>query len=421
LNLKAPRGTFDILPEVTIKRQFVEDIAMTLFKQYGYQQIITPTFEHTELFRGAIGESTEIVQKEMYTFLDKASRSLTLRPEATAAIVRAYIEHNLFMQTKPQKFYYIGPMFRYERPQSGRYREFWQLGIEALGSADPAIDAENVLLLTHLLHSLGLTDLDLHLNSMGCPECRKSYIVLLKEHLRSHRAGLCANCQGRTETNPLRIFDCKNQDCHSQLKNAPLLSDFWCESCREHFAATQSYLNETKVKFTLDPALVRGFDYYTKTTFEVSSPHLGAQNALGGGGRYDGLAEVYGGPPTPAIGFALGIERIILALEKEKVHLPTKLPIQVFVAIIDEECKQRAFRLLYDLRKSGIAADIDYGQRGLKAQLKLANKLDVAYTVLLGPDELAQQICQIKEMGSGEQKEVKLEETTEYLKSQLIS
>lgn len=419
MEVKAPRGTSDILPEAAGKRQFVEEVAIKLFEQYGYRRIITPVFERTELFRRAIGESTEIVQKEMYTFLDRAKRSMTLRPEATASVVRAFIEHKLFKQTQPMKFYYLGPMFRYERPQAGRYREFWQLGIEAIGSADPAIDAECILLLIHYLKSIGLKNLEMHLNSMGCPDCRQPFIQSLRQYLKSHLTALCPDCQSREEINPLRVFDCKKTNCQAQLKEAPLISDYWCEPCQNHFTVIQKYLNEIGLEFVLNPALVRGFDYYTKTTFEVRSPYLGAQNALGGGGRYDGLIEEYGGPPTPAIGFALGTERILLALEAEKVPLPARSPIQVFLAIVDKEAKITGFQLLYELRKEGIVTDMDYGQRTLKAQLKLADKLGAAYTVFLGPDELTRQVCQVKEMASGEQKEVKLEKVTEYLKSQL--
>lgn len=404
--VRAPRGTFDILPEAARKRQFVEEIATRLFEEYGYRRIITPVFEHTELFTRAIGEATEIVEKEMYTFEDKAGRSLTLRPEATAPVVRAFIEHKLHSQGLLVKLYYIGPMFRYERPQAGRFREFWQLGVEAMGSIDPAVDAEVVLLLVHYLQRLGLTRLELIINSMGCPECRSTFSEELQRYLLANLSKFCQDCQKRAHINPLRVFDCKKETCRAELQRAPRISDYWCESCRKHFDRVQEYLRIAGGEYLIDTSLVRGFDYYTRTTFEVRSPLLGAQNALGGGGRYDRLVEDYGGSPTPAIGFAVGTERVLLTLEKEGISLPTKLPLQVFVAAVDENVRREAFKLLFDFRRAGISADMDYAGRSLKGQLKLANKLGVSHTVVLGPDEAVRGSCQLRDMKSAEQREV---------------
>lgn len=419
MEVRAPRGTFDILPEKVRKRQFVEEIGSRLFEEYGYRRIITPIFEHTELFTRAIGEATEIVQKEMYTFQDKAKRSLTLRPEATAPVVRAYIEHNLKQQAQPVKLYYIGPMFRYERPQAGRYREFWQLGIEAIGSPDPAIDAEVILLLEQYLRRLNLQNLELIINSMGCPKCRPSFSIELKKYLLNNLNRFCSDCQKRAQINPLRVFDCKNQNCKAQLELAPKISDYWCNDCQKHFEEVQSYLRSVEKEFIIETSLVRGFDYYTRTTFEIRSPLLGAQNALGGGGRYDQLIEEYGGTPTPAIGFAIGTERVLLALEKEEISLPTRIPLELFIATVDESVRREAFKLLFDFRRAGVGADMDYGGRTLKGQLKLAHKLDVVYTVIIGPEELAAKKCQLRNMKNGEQQEVKIGEVVSKVKSLL--
>jgi histidyl-tRNA synthetase len=417
--LKAPRGTFDILPEAARKRQFVEEIAARLFEEYGYRRIITPVFEHTELFTRAIGEATEIVEKEMYSFEDKAGRSLSLRPEATAPVVRAFIEHRMHNLGLPVKLYYMGPMFRYERPQAGRFREFWQLGVEAMGSIDPAIDAEVVLLLVHYLQRLELGELELIINSMGCPECRPSFAEELQKYLFAHLSKFCADCQKRAHANPLRVFDCKRETCRAELREAPLISNYWCETCLAHFEKVQEYLRAAEVEFAIETSLVRGFDYYTRTTFEVRSPLLGAQNALGGGGRYDKLIEDYGGPDTPAIGFAIGTERVLLALDKEGVSLPSKLVTEAFVATVDESARNEGFKLLFDFHRAGISADMDYLGRSLKGQLKLADRLGVSYAVVLGPDEVARGNCQLRDMKTGEQREASLKQVVEEVKSLL--
>lgn len=421
LELRAPRGTSDIFSRQAGLRRYLEETAVELFERYGYHPITTPIFERTELFTRSIGESTDIVQKEMYTFRDKSGRSLTLRPEGTAPVVRAFLEHKLISQPLPIKLYYSGPMFRYERPQAGRSREFWQVGVEAIGSMDPAIDVETVSLMMHYLEILGLRDLELLLNSMGCSGCRPSFVEVLKAYLEEHRANLCIDCKRRVRLNPLRIFDCKKEKCRGLLKEAPLITDYLCADCKAHFAEVQSLLMSIGVEFKLEPSLVRGFDYYTKTAFEVRSPHLGAQNALGGGGRYDGLIEEFGGPPTPAIGFALGVERVIMALHCEGIDLPEDSTLDVFLAVVGRESKPEGFKLLDRLRKLGIAADMNYGDRSLKAQMKLADRMGALYTLFVGSEELRRGMCKIRDMNSGEQVEVAFEKIPQWLKKQIGS
>lgn len=419
MRTKAPRGTYDILPEKARDWYRLEEKAVSLFERYGYARIVTPTFEHTDLFQRGIGESTDIVQKEMYTFEDKRGRSLTLRPEGTAPVVRAYLEHNLSSRPLPVKLYYMGQMFRYERPQAGRNREFWQIGVEAMGAMDPSLDAEVILLLIHYLRDVGLSDLNLHINSMGCTECRPRFISELRKSLGNYEDQFCGDCQRRVKENPLRIFDCKKEQCQENLEKAPRISDFICSSCSDHFKSVQSYLEETSTDFELNHRLVRGFDYYTKTTFEVVSGRLGAQNALGGGGRYDQLVEEFGGPATPGIGFAIGLERVLLALSEEsdqnRVH-PNPL---VFIAALGKESKQKAFTLLYQMRSQGISADTDFQDRSLKGQMKMANKRGATYTILLGSDELDKGVCGTRDMDTGDQQEISLEKCVDWLKQKL--
>lgn len=419
MDLKAPRGTFDILPDDAKKRSYIENAALEIFESFGYRKIATPIFENTELFQRGIGESTDIVQKEMYTFIDKGGRSLTLRPEGTAPVVRAFIEHNMNGWTMPVKLYYSGQMYRYERPQAGRYREFWQIGVEAMGSNDPALDAETIILLVFFLHHLGLTDLDVLINSMGCSSCRAGYSEGLKRFLVSEASRLCDDCQKRSKTNPLRIFDCKSEICHKAIFSAPKIDEFWCQACRDHFSLVQSYLNAVGLEFKHDAKLVRGFDYYTKTTFEVQSKNLGAQNALGGGGRYDDLISAYGGPRMPGIGFAVGVDRILLALDAAKVKLPEYAGPSVYLAAFDDAAKETAFQLLFDLRNNAIAAEMDYMGRSFKGQLKQADKQGAEYTIVLGPDELAQSSVTLKNMETGQQGLVKISRVVNEVRDRL--
>ncbi|HDP69580.1 MAG TPA: histidine--tRNA ligase [Actinobacteria bacterium] len=416
MKFKVPRGTSDVVFEKAEKKQLVEDTAITMFERFGYRPIITPTFEHTELFQRGIGENTDIVQKEMYTFKDKGGRSLTLRPEGTAPVVRAYLENGLASRSLPVKLYYCGQMFRYERPQAGRYREFWQLGVEAIGTKDAFIDAEVILLLVRIFEEMGIKDLELHLNSMGCPGCRKSFSEALRKYLADKIEHLCEDCQKRARMNPLRVFDCKVRGCQSAIKDAPLISNFWCEDCCNHFETVKGLLNDMGVSYILNPALVRGFDYYTKTTFEVRTESLGAQNALGGGGRYDGLVEEFGGQSTQAIGFAIGTERVIMAMEILNENFSAGSKIDVFVASIGE-ARKNGFKILDSLRKMGISADMDYAERSLKGQMKLSDKLKASHVMILGPDELKRGNCLIRDMKSGEQTEIKLTDISLWAKN----
>lgn len=412
---RAPRGTADFLPKKAARLHYLDAKAAEMFERYGYRRIITPTFEETDLFRRSIGESSDIVRKEMYTFTDRSGRSLTLRPEATAPVVRAFIEHNLQAEIQPVKLYYIGSMYRYERPQAGRYREFWQLGLEALGSEQPLIDAEVIVLLIDYLNSVGLKDTQLLLGSMGDDKCRIPYTEKLRRELEPKAEAMCPDCRERLKVNSLRVFDCKNKACIAILAEAPKITDNLCDECREHLMHVEKLLTVAGLKYRLDPTLVRGFDYYSRTTFEIRSPLLGAQNALGGGGRYDGLVAQYGGPSTPAIGFALGVERILLALEAEKVELDIKINPDVFIAVIDDSSKEAAFKVLLELRRSGLAAETDFNGRSLRAQMKLANKLAAVFTIILGPDELKEDQAVIREMATGDEQKIALDKIVEHL------
>jgi histidyl-tRNA synthetase len=367
------------------------------------------------VFQRGIGASTDIVQKEMYTFEDKGKRSLTLRPEGTAPVIRAYVEHNMNQMPQPMKLYYMGPMFRYERPQAGRFRQFWQIGIEAIGSDDPAIDAEAILMMIYYFKSLGLKDLTLFINSMGCEQDKPVYVELLREFANTKRDILCRECQNRIDLNPLRLFDCKNENCQAVMADAPKLIDHLCKECKDHFFAVRQYLDMQGLGYTVKPELVRGLDYYTKTTFEVVSARLGAQNAIGGGGRYNKLVEEFDGPPTPGIGFAIGIERLVIAVEKEGVFDTIEDKMDVFIAVADDAAKSPAINLLYALRNARVRTEMDYMGRSLKGQLKYANKRGFRYTVFIGSAELESGQVIVKNMDSSEQEEVKLSELVDRL------
>ena len=411
----APKGTTDILPDMAKKWRYLERKASDLFEKYEYEPIVTPIFEHTDVFQRAIGTSTDIVQKEMYTFEDKGGRSLTLRPEGTAPVIRAYVDNNMNQLPQPVKLYYTGPMFRYERPQAGRYRQFFQLGVEAIGSDDPAIDAESILLMIDYFRSVGLKELTLYINSMGCENDRPKYVELLKQYAIAHEQELCKDCRKRVELNPLRLFDCKEESCRRVMEHAPKITDYLDEDCKNHFNAVRRYLDMQGVQYIIKPELVRGLDYYTKTTFEVVSPLLGAQNAIGGGGRYNKLVEEFGGPPTPGIGFAIGLERLTIAVEKEGAFVAMEEKTDAFIAVADKAVKEPAVNLLYALRGAGIATDIDYTGRSLKGQLKYANKKGFRYTIFLGPQELETGIVQVKDMKTSEQYAIKLNELVDWL------
>lgn len=403
MEISAPRGTKDILPDSAAHWQHVEGVAREVCRTYAYREIRTPVFEHTELFLRGIGETTDIVQKEMYTFEDKGGRSITLRPENTAAVVRAYLEHKLYGDVQPTKVYYIGPMFRYDKPQAGRFRQFHQFGIEAIGAAGPAVDAEIILLAVAFFRRLGLKDLNLYVNSVGCPACRPVYRARLQDALRDKLDGFCGDCKGRFDRNPMRILDCKNEKCAALSQDAPRMGDCLCDECAGHFAGLKELLTAAGVEYIVNPRLVRGLDYYTKTAFEIQYPPLGAQSAVCGGGRYDGLIAEVGGDPTPGIGFAIGLERVILALEKQGLLPAADTAIAVYVAAVDGKTRALAFKLATALRQAGLACDMDYLGRGLKAQLKQANRYPARFVAIIGEDEAAQNKVALKNMQTGEQ------------------
>lgn len=405
-----PRGTNDILPGDSDRWRALEGIIHQICAEFGYQEIRTPIFEHTELFIRGVGETTDIVEKEMYTFHDRSERSLTLRPEGTAPTVRAYLEHNLHAQSQPVKLYYIGPMFRYGRPQAGRFRQFHQFGVEAFGTNDPAIDAEVICLAMEFYSRLGLKNLTLLLNSVGCPKCRAQHRKLLHQFLEPRKSELCATCLGRFDRNPLRIFDCKSEICQQIVGAGPTILDSLCDDCKIHFGQVQRYLQAAGISYEIAPHLVRGLDYYTNTAFEIIVEGIGAQSAIGGGGRYNGLVEQVGGPSIPGIGFGLGLERILLALSEQGIELEETSSHDVFVVISGTEVKEQAFKLVYQLRQAGFKTGMDYLSRSMKAQLKYAGKNNYRYVAILGEEELANKQVALKDMTTGQQQNVNISE-----------
>lgn len=412
---RAPKGTNDILPNQIDYWYYVEDIIKDVLQTYGYREIRTPAFEHTELFVRGIGETTDIVNKEMFTFQDKKGRSLTLRPEGTAPVVRAYLEHNLVRENPLVKLFYLGSMFRCEKPQAGRYRQFNQFGLEAIGSQSPLIDAEIIEASLAIYKRLGLSKLNLVINSVGCRECRPKYLSELKGYFQDKKELLCPDCRDRYDKNPLRILDCKNTQCRMQIEKSPTIFDFLCQDCQDHFQRLTEYLDVLGIAYQVNPLLVRGLDYYTKTAFEIISGELGSQNAVGGGGRYDYLVRELGGKDTPAVGFAAGIERIIATMEKQKVKIPVWAGIKVFVATVSSEDIPAAFKIINNLRENGISTETDYLNKSLKAQMRLANKLNVSYVLIVGQEELAEQKITIKNMTDGHQQAVPLKEISSYI------
>nr|MDA8441410.1 histidine--tRNA ligase [Peptococcaceae bacterium] len=369
----------------------------------------------TELFQRGVGETTDIVEKEMYTFRDKAERSITLRPEGTASVCRAYAENKLYANPLPVKLYYLGPMFRYEKPQAGRFRQFNQFGIEVFGSTNPAVDAEVITLAMDFYERLGLNGLEVHLNSVGCPKCRPVHKRKLQEFLQPHLDKFCPNCQGRFERNPLRMLDCKNPTCQELSDGAPTTTQCLCDECEEHFAAVKSYLDAVGVRYFVDERLVRGLDYYTKTAFEIMVEEIGAQSAICGGGRYDGLIEEIGGPATPGIGFALGMERIFAALAVQGIDIPLVTRKDVYIAVLGQAAAVEGFRLQAILRKLNLKVETDYLGRGLKAQLKAADRVRARFAVIIGDDELARGVVVVRQMDSGDQVEIGLIDLEDYL------
>lgn len=415
--IQIPRGTQDILPGTVELWHYVESKARDLCRRYNYQEIRTPLFENTELFIRGVGETTDVVEKEMYSVANpRSTDALTLRPEGTAGVVRSYVENKLYgSPNQPTKQYYLGPMFRHERPQAGRYRQFVQFGVEAIGSSDPAIDAEVISVAIRLYQELGLTGLSVELNSVGTLEDRARHREHLLAHLNAVRSELCEDCQSRIDRNPLRVLDCKNEKCRSLTKDAPSILDYLSEESAAHFEAVKNYLEALGISYYVNPRLVRGLDYYTLTAFEIKMAEIGAVETLCGGGRYNGLVADLGGDDMPGIGFALSIERLLLALEKQGIQLPTPSGIDCFVVVQTPEAKKVAFVLVDQLRQAGISAEQDYLDRKMKAQLKQADRLEARFTAIIGESELANGTVVVKEMATGEQREVKQEDLVNLL------
>lgn len=403
---QAPRGVQDWYGEEMHKRTLVEKIARDLAKTYHISEIITPMFEHTVLFQRGVGETTDVVQKEMYTFMDKGDRSITLKPEGTSPVMRAYLEHNMYAQPAPTKLFYVTPAFRYEKPQSGRLRQHHQFGVEFVGSKSPLAEVEVISLVSTLIRKLGLSDAKLHINSIGCKECRKTYNDALLAYLKEHEEHLCPTCRERMLKNPLRVLDCKVDTCKAIVDKAPRTIEYLDEECREHFEELQALLDELNVPYEIDTGIVRGLDYYTKTVFEfVNSEGF----TLCGGGRYDGLIhEIDEKQDIPSVGFGMGIERILYFLEKEGVQLPAEDAVELYVGILGKEAKAKAYKLVNEIRSHGIIVETDYMDRSVKAQMKYANKIGAKKTVVIGSDELEKGVARVKDMETGEQTEVAL-------------
>ena len=405
---QAIRGTGDVLPNDSHRWQFVENTMLETARLFGFREIRTPVFEHTELFVRSVGDTTDVVQKEMYTFDDNGGRSITLRPEGTAGAVRAFLEHGLRNEALPQKVSYVTSCYRYEKPQAGRLREFHQFGVECFGAAEPQADAEIISLAAAAFEALGIKNLSLEINSIGCPECRAKFYDALREYFGSNQDELCETCKGRLERNPMRILDCKSPVCKKIAEGAPTVLDYICDDCRDHFEKTKSYLTAMGIEYTVNPTIVRGLDYYTRTVFEFVSGDLGAQSTVCGGGRYDGLVEQMGGPKTPALGFAVGLERLLMIMDAQKCEFPETKPCDVYIAPMGEKAATMASKLAKMLRAEGFFAETDIVGRGLKAQMKYANKIGAKYTVVLGDDEIAAGKANLKCMETGEQTEVSL-------------
>ncbi|RDY71943.1 histidine--tRNA ligase [Halobacillus sp. SY10] len=422
MSMNAPRGTQDILPGTSEKWQYVEEQLADLCRRYHYKEIRTPIFEHTELFQRGVGDSTDIVQKEMYTFEDRGGRSITLRPEGTASVVRSYVQNKVYgLPNQPTKYFYMGPMFRYERPQQGRMRQFVQFGIEALGSDDPAIDAEVLSLALNSYRELGLRSLKLVVNSLGDQESREAHRAALVRHFDPHREELCADCQVRLDQNPLRVLDCKKDREHPAMETAPSILEYLNDYSKGYFEQVKQYLDVMDIDYVVDPNLVRGLDYYNHTAFEIMSEAegFGAITTLSGGGRYTGLVQEVGGPETSGIGFAMSIERLLMALEAENVELPTDEGLDVFFVSLGDEANRTAVKLTDELRRAGIQVDKDYLGKKMKAQFKAADRLGSKFVLVLGDQELENGVINVKNMASGEQQEVALDGIIEHMKKEL--
>ncbi|WP_213194848.1 histidine--tRNA ligase [Desulfuromonas sp. AOP6] len=407
----------DILPGEVETWQFLESSARKVFGAYGFAEIRVPVVEKTELFCRSIGETTDIVEKEMYTFDDKSGNSLTLRPEGTAPVMRSYIEHKMYAQDPVARLYYLGPMFRYERPQKGRYRQFHQIGAEVIGVEDPRVDAQVLAMLIHYFDEVGIGDVELQVNSLGCAECRPGFRQTLVAFLQQRLEALCEDCRRRYQTNPLRVLDCKAAGCKEATAQAPSVLDHLCSGCDDHFSQVQGYLRLLNTPFTINPRMVRGLDYYTKTTFEMVTTRLGSQNAVAAGGRYDGLIADLGGPSLPGIGFAMGLERLVLMKGEDRERASRA---DVFLAAMGEEASQKAFVLMSALQRHGVHAQMDFSGKSLKAQMRRAGKLGARFVVIVGEDELARKVAQLKDMDNASQEEVALDRLEEELRERVL-
>ncbi len=416
----APKGTKDVLPADSPRWHYIERTVLEIAERYGFFEVRTPTFEHTELFNRAVGDTTDVVQKEMYTFTDKGGRSITLRPEGTSGAIRALAENGVLAGQLPVKASYVMSCFRYEKPQAGRLREFHQFGVESVGSPSPAADAEVIALGSRVLEELGVNKVRLFLNSIGCRECRPAYHEKLRAYFASHESELCETCRGRLTTNPLRILDCKNPECKALAEKAPKMIDRLCPDCRAHFDGVTARLDAMGIRWELDPDIVRGLDYYCRTVFEFVTETIGAQGTVCGGGRYDGLVEEIGGPALPGIGFGMGLERLQLVMEASGAEVPPAQPCEIFLVPMGQAASVRAGTLVEQLRREGIRADADTMGRSLKAQMRCADKLGALFTMVLGDDELAQGTAKIKDMKTGEQVSISLDRFVETAEKLLL-
>lgn len=405
---KAIKGTKDVLPKDVHKNQYIEATALDVASKFGYKEIRTPVFEHTELFQRGVGDTTDVVQKEMYTFDDKGGRSITLRPEGTAGAVRSFLENGLCNEALPQKVCYLISCYRYEKPQAGRLREFHQFGVECFGTASPLADAEIIALAKSIFDTLGVRDLSLEINSIGCPKCRAEYHKALKEYFASRKDELCDTCKGRLDRNPMRILDCKSPICHEIAQGAPVVIDYLCDECKEHFEKVQKYLDAQNIEYKINPQIVRGLDYYTKTVFEFVSNSIGAQGTVCGGGRYDGLVEELGGQHTASLGFAMGLERLMLLMEAQGCEFPQAEKPDLFIVALGEKATLKAVEIAKDMREEGFSALLDLNQRSVRAQMKYADKLGAKFNVVIGDNEVENKIAKLKNMQTGEETEINL-------------
>ncbi len=406
--INIPKGTKDVLPSDSYKWHYIEKTVKSVAESFCVKEIRTPTFEHTELFLRGVGDTTDIVNKEMYTFNDKGDRSITLKPEGTAGVARAYIENSLYALPQPTKMYYITPVFRYERPQNGRLREHHQFGIEYFGSDSPLADIEVMLIAKSIFDKLGVKNIELNINSIGCPECRKQYNNALKAFLQNNFDKLCTTCRDRFDKNPLRILDCKDDNCKMLLKDAPKVLDYLCEDCKNHHKAVCEGLDDLGIKYVVNPQIVRGLDYYTRTVFEFISNNIGAQGTVCGGGRYNNLVEQVGGSPCPAVGFGMGIERLMIMLANLELNLGYEKPIDVYIAPLSDDARKVAFRFANYLRGQGLSIEFDLMNRSTKAQMKYANKIGAKYVAIIGEDELKEESFTLKNMETGNSEKIKL-------------